>query len=207
MSTPNPERRSERARAAILRSALDLCREQGFPGMTMEGIARRAGVGKQTIYRWWPSKAAVILEGLNEEIGSVTDFPSTDDLVSDLGTQMTGVAKLLASERFSPYSRGLIPAAQNDPDVAKALLEELVEPRVEACRARLERAQQEGQLRPDVDLDDVVELIYAPLYYRLLLHTRPVKPAMVDSILRLSFEGLAPKKTPRRTKAEKARRA
>ena len=174
----------------------------------MEGIAKRAGVGKQTIYRWWPSKAAVILEALNDEIGSVTDFPSTNDLVSDLGTQMAGVAKLLASARFSPYSKGLIPAAQNDPVVAKALLEELVQPRVDACRARLERAQQEGQLRTDVDLDDVVELIYAPMYYRLLLHTRPVKPAMVDSILRLSFEGLAPTKKPRPRKvAQRARRA
>ena len=72
---------------------------------------------------------------------------------------MTGVAKLLASERFSGYTKGLIPAAQNDPDVAKALLEEMVQPRVKACRARLERAQQEGQLRTDVDLDHVVELI------------------------------------------------
>ena len=164
--------------------------------MTMEGIAKRAGVGKQTIYRWWPSKAAIILEALNDEVGSVTDCPSPHDLASDLSKQMTGVAKVLASERFSPYSKGLIPAAQNDPDVAKALLEELVQPRVDACCARLERAQQEGQLRADVDLEDVVELIYAPMYYRLLLHTRPVKPAMVDSILRLSFEGWRRRRSP-----------
>jgi AcrR family transcriptional regulator len=201
MSAPNPDRRSHRARAAILKAALELCREQGFPRTTMEGIAKSAGVGKQTIYRWWPSKAAVILEALNEDVGSVTDFPSTGDVVADLHTQMTGVAALLASDKFAPYTRGLIPAAQNDADVAAAMVQEMVEPRVKACRDRLELAQADGQLRTDVDLDDIVELIYAPLYYRLLLHTRPMKPAMVETVLRLCFEGLAPRKAGRKTPA------
>lgn len=192
MSTPNPDRRSERSRTAILDAALDLCRERGYPKTTMEGIAARAGVGKQTIYRWWPSKAAVILEALNEQVGDVTDFPSTGDLLADLNRQMSGVATLLASAEFAPYTQGLIPAAQTDPDLAKALLEDMVEPRVQACRERLALAQEQGQLRRDVDLDDVVEMIYAPLYYRLLLHTRPLRPKDVPRILDLAFSGLSP---------------
>ncbi len=165
--------------------------------MTMEGIAKHAGVGKQTIYRWWPSKAAVILEALNDEVGDVADFPYTGDILADLHSQMAGVATLLASHNFAPFTRGLIPAAQNDPDIAEALVQTLIEPRVKTCRDRLERAQADGQLRTDVDLDDVVELIYAPLYYRLLLHTRPVQPAMIETVLRLAFEGLAPMKAGR----------
>src|SRR5947208_4645148 len=114
---PNPERRSERARTAILDAAFALCGEQGYAATTMEGIAKLAGVGKQTIYRWWPSKAAVLQEALNEEVGTITDFPDTGDVVADLRTQMTGVAKLFASEEFSAYPRGLIAAAQTDPQI------------------------------------------------------------------------------------------
>ncbi|HEY2672792.1 MAG TPA: TetR/AcrR family transcriptional regulator [Rugosimonospora sp.] len=191
MTTPNQERRSERSRQAILEAALALCREQGLSKTTMEEIAKRAQVGKQTIYRWWSSKAAVVQEALNEKAGALTDFPDTGDLLADLRTQMTGVAALFASPQFAPYV-SLIAAAQDDPAVAQSFLASIVEPRVRAARERLRRAQQRGQLRGDVSLDDVIELLYAPLYYRLLLHTRPVTPEQVDGILHLAFTGLRP---------------
>lgn len=190
LDLPPARRRRQSSHRAILAATQQLLVERPYREVTIEGIAARAGVGKQTIYRWWPSKAAVILEALNEQIGDVTDFPSTGDLLADLNKQMSGVAKLLASAEFAPYTQGLIPAAQTDPDLAKALLEDMVEPRVQACRERLALAQEEGQLRPDVDLDDVVEMIYAPLYYRLLLHTRPLRPKDVPGILSLAFDGV-----------------
>jgi AcrR family transcriptional regulator len=193
VTAPNPERRSERARQAILTAAIELCREQGYAGTTMEGIAKRAEVGKQTIYRWWPSKAAVIQEALNERASTSTDFPDTGDIVADLCTQMTSVVKLLTSAEFVPYAGGLIAAAQTDPAVAKSVVETMIEPRVRACKERLERARQQRQLRSDVDLDDVIELLYAPLYYRLLLHTRPITTQQVPDILDLAFDGLRPR--------------
>jgi AcrR family transcriptional regulator len=191
VSTPNEQRRSARSRQAILDAAVDLYRNRGLTGTTMEGIARHAGVGKQTIYRWWPSKAAVLLEALNVRANTVTGFPDAGDLVADLRTQMNGVVRLFTTREFAPYV-SLIAAAQDDPDIARAVVDTLVEPRVRACRERLRRAQRQHQLRDDVDLDDVVELLYAPLYYRLLLHTRPVTVDQVDTILRLTFTGLAP---------------
>jgi AcrR family transcriptional regulator len=192
VTTPNPERRSERARTAILRAALELCRELGYPKATMEGIAKRAGVGKQTIYRWWPSKAAVVQEALNEQAGTATDFPYTGDVIADLRSQMRNVARLFTSDEFSPYGRGLIAAAQTDDALAESVLETMIRPRFNACRKRLELARDDGQLRADVDLDDVVELLYAPLYYRLLLRTRPVTQQQVDDVLELAFAGLRP---------------
>jgi AcrR family transcriptional regulator len=199
VTPPNPERRSERARSAILSAALELCSEQGYADTTMEGIAKRAGVGKQTIYRWWPSKAAVLQEALNEYVGAGTDFPDTGDIVADLRTQMTAVANLFASKRFSPYWKGLIAAAQNDPEIARSVASTMIAPRVRACRQRLEHAVEQRQMRADVDLDDVVELVYAPLYYRLLLQTRPITTQQVDHILELAFTGL----NPRRSRARK----
>ena len=93
---PNPERRSDRARKAILAAALELSRDPGFEATSVEAIARRAGVGKQTIYRWWPSKGAVVLEALNEQAGATLAFPDTGDVVADLRTQMSDVAKILS---------------------------------------------------------------------------------------------------------------
>ncbi|GIH19813.1 TetR/AcrR family transcriptional regulator [Rugosimonospora africana] len=191
MNTPNQDRRSQRARQAILDAALEICREKGLGKASMEEIARRAGVGKQTIYRWWPSKAAVVQEAINEAAGDVTDFPDTGDVRADLRTQMTAVVTLLANPRFTPFT-SLIGVAQDDPEAARAFLEGIVEPRVQACRERLRRAQEQGQLRTDADLDDVVELLYAPLYYRALLRNRPVAPEQVDEVLKLAFAGLAP---------------
>jgi AcrR family transcriptional regulator len=191
MPAPNPERRSERARHAILSTAVELCLEQGFAKLTMEGIARQAGVGKQTIYRWWPSKAAVLQEALNERIGGQIDFPDTGDIRADLRKQMSGVATLFRNEAFAPYV-GLIAAAQSDPELAKSLVASLVEPRVRACRKRLEKAQEQGEVRRGIDLDVAVEILYGPLYYRLLLHTRPPSVDQVQTVLDLTFHGLGP---------------
>ncbi|GIF49828.1 TetR family transcriptional regulator [Asanoa ferruginea] len=192
MTMPNQERRSDRARAAILAAALDLCREQGLARTTMEEIAKKAQVGKQTIYRWWPSKAAVLLEAVNELAGRATDFPDTGDLYADLHTQMTGVATLLSSPRLVPYL-SLIGAAQDDPDVLRSFLDAIILPRIRAAAERLRQAQKQGQLREDVDVDDVIELLYGPFYYRALIRTRPVTLAQVDEVLRLALSGVEPR--------------
>jgi AcrR family transcriptional regulator len=192
MATPNPERRSERARQAILDAALELCQEQTYARLTMEGIAKRAGVGKQTIYRWWPSKASILLEALKERAQDTLVFPDTGDVVADLRTQMTEVVRAFTSPMFAAYSKGLIAAAQSDPEIATAVVESIIKPRVDLCIDRLAKAQAAGDVRPDIDLADLVELLYAPLYYRLLLHTRPVTEPQVETILNLTFTGAAP---------------
>ncbi|MFI5730850.1 TetR/AcrR family transcriptional regulator [Kribbella sp. NPDC051587] len=192
MVPPSVERRSERARRAILDAALELCQDQSFAGLTMEGIAKRAGVGKQTIYRWWPSKAAILLEALQERGGATLIFPDTGDIVADLRTQMTQVVRAFNDPMFAAYSRGLISAAQSDPEIAAAVVESIIRPRVDLCVDRLAKAQQAGDIHPDANLPDVVELLYAPLYYRLLLHTRPTTEAQVDAVLTMVFQGLRP---------------
>ena len=189
-STPDPARRSERSRQAILRSAFELCLERGYEKTTVEAIAEQAGVGKQTIYRWWPSKGAVILEAVNYVAGSVSDFPDTGDVVADLREQMSSVSALLASPDFAPAYRGVIAAAQSDPELARTLSGEIVAPRVAACIRRLERAQEQGEIRPDADLGVIVELLYGPFYHRLLLHTHPLDPEQVTTVLDLAFAGL-----------------
>jgi AcrR family transcriptional regulator len=197
MTAPDPARRNENARRAILKASLAVSRRSGFAVATIEAIAKQAGVGKQTIYRWWPSKAAVVLEALNEEIGPALDFPDTGDLAADLREQMVGLVRLLRTEKLTVFPE-LVGAAQSDPAMAAAINEVIIGPREAACRSRLERAQEQGQLRGDVDVQDVVELLYGPLYYRMFLRNRPVTLKQVRDILALSLEGLVPRRTPSR---------
>jgi len=186
---PDPARRSERSRRAILDSALLLCRARGYEATTIEAIAAEAGVGKQTIYRWWPSKGAVIMDALNEAGVASASFSDTDDVRADLRRQMTSVVRLMNDAQFAPIYRGVIAATQSDPGLAKALRERVIAPRVTACAERLRRAQQDGQLRPDVDLETLVELLYGPLYYRLLLPARRLDRALVDTVLDVVLTG------------------
>ena len=187
MSEPSAARRNQLSRRSILTAALAEASEKGLDSTTVEAIAARAKVGKQTIYRWWPSKAAVVLEALAEEAthpGHGNDFPDTGDIRADLRTQMRAVVKTMKSPAFSVY-RGLIAAAQSDPDVAGSVVDQITKPRVDACRERLQRAQEAGQIKAEADLDVMVEVLYGPLYYRLLLQTKPVSNAQVDAIIDL----------------------
>jgi AcrR family transcriptional regulator len=151
-----------------------------------------ASAWRQTIYRWWPSKAAVLVEAIERQSAPSFEFPDTGDVYADLRDQMVAVAKYFQTTQSSTY-REVIGAAQSDPAAAQAILDTLVNPRVQSCCRRLERAQQQGHIRADAVLDDVVELIYAPLYYRLLLGTRPNTPEQVEDILSLVFDGLRPR--------------
>ncbi len=124
--TPSTFRRSERSRLAILDAALALAREQGYARLTIEAIAARAGVGKQTIYRWWPSKAAVLLDALEGASSGSNPIRYSSDVVADVRQFVAKLAALLADDDFGPLVGALICAAQQDPVVRDAVLEGLL---------------------------------------------------------------------------------
>jgi AcrR family transcriptional regulator len=194
--TPDPARRNARSHRAILDATVALIAELGYENVSVEAIAKRAGVGKQTIYRWWPSKGAIALEALDERLrtapggGSRGDWPDTGDVLEDLRTQMHGVTQLFSSPEVGPLCQGLIAAAQSDPALSRVHIEQLIEPASVACRERLARAQERGEMRADADRQALIDLLYGAIYYRLLLHTRPLTLEQVDAALDIAFEGL-----------------
>ncbi|XVQ06529.1 TetR/AcrR family transcriptional regulator [Spirillospora sp. CA-255316] len=198
MSPRRPERRNEESARAIVRAALDLCREIGYNKLSIEGIAARAGVGKNTIYRWWPSKSAVLLDGL---LSAVTDvaFPHTGDVAADLKTQMVAVAGTIASPDTGPHYAALIGEAQQDPELARALWDRLVSHLVAAATQRIQLAQRQGQIRPDLAPDLVIELLYGPIYYRWLIRQRLPDADHIDTIVDTALTGLAPPPPPTQT--------
>ena len=188
---PNAARRNPQSQQAILAAAHELALEIGPAKVTIEGIASRAGVGKQTIYRWWPSKGALLLDALDNAAGRSIDMPDTGDVAADLTAQMTAVADLFDS-KFGQVYGGLIAEAQADPALASKLAQTLLSPRVAAFADRLRKGQKAGQIRADADVEAAVEVLCGALYYRFLLHTGPLTREYVAGVVELVLSGLGP---------------
>lgn len=177
ITSPSSLRRSERSRRATLDAALELCTEKGYGRVTVEGIAARAGVSKKTIYRWWPSKAAVLLEAFAEVLIDATPFVDTGDIDADLRTHVNGAVRLLSTAPYGPAYAGILSELHHDDVLARAVREQLVGPRFEAAVGRLRSAQEQGQIPLGADLPLAVEMLYGPVYYRAVLR----KPAQDEA--------------------------
>ncbi|MFF8771715.1 TetR/AcrR family transcriptional regulator [Kitasatospora sp. NPDC015120] len=185
-NAPDPSRRSEQSRTAILTAAAGLVAEIGFGKLTIEKIAARAGVGKQTIYRWWPSKGAVVFDAFlaaNENAAGSFALPDTGDLGEDLRTVLRLTALELADPAFNHTGRALTAEVLTDPDLLREYRERLLDPLLEVTRDRLRAAREAGQLRADADLDLAVELLYGPLYYRWLHGLGPLDAGYADGVV------------------------
>ncbi|MEU5989262.1 TetR/AcrR family transcriptional regulator [Spirillospora sp. NPDC047418] len=188
---PDPARRRESSRQAILAATGELCRQVGYGRLTIEAIAARAGVSKKTIYRWWPSKGAVVLELLDEIATVAAAPPDTGDLAADLHSMLTEVIGMLTPPHHSPGT-GVIAEALQDPDLARDLRERIIRPRIATFEQRLRRAQEAGQLHPDADLDIALDLLYGPLYHRMAFHLGMPDPAYLESLITHVLRALTP---------------
>ncbi|MGV9611541.1 TetR/AcrR family transcriptional regulator [Nocardia xishanensis] len=199
MSTPEKpdrSRRSERSRQAILAATRALISEVGYAKVSIEAIAARAGVGKQTIYRWWPSKGAVIFDSflaLGEDAdGQGLALPDTGDIEADLKLVLRATVAEFADPDFERPIRALQTEIVNDPDLAVQYRERLAGPMDDAKKARLRSAQRAGQLAADADLDLVLEVLYGPLLQRWLHRTGPLTPEYADSLVDLTLRAFRP---------------
>jgi AcrR family transcriptional regulator len=189
---PDPARRSARARQAILGATADLLADAGYNRLTVEAIAARAGVGKQTIYRWWADKAALVVDAYLELVQARGDLvlPDTGDLTADLGAVLLTTIDELSDPAFERRYRALLTAIQDDPGLAASLHERLLRPWLDATRRRL-RSAPEGRRATDLDLEVAAEALYGAVYYRWLLRTGPLSRAYADAVVAHTVRGLA----------------
>jgi AcrR family transcriptional regulator len=191
---PDPARRSERSRQAILQAARDLIAEAGYDRLSIEAIAARAGVGKQTIYRWWRSKGAVVFDAflaLSQGPDGMA-LPDTGDIEADLKSVMRATVAEFADPAFEAPIRALNTEIINDPELAGQYRSRLAAPVDEAKKARLRSAQQAGQIAAGADLDLALELLYAPLHQRWLHRSGPLTPEYADALVDLVLKALRP---------------
>ncbi len=178
-----PRRRGAARTDELLKVTLELATQAGYAGLNIEAVARRAGVGKHTIYRRWPSMAALLLDALSFVWTTDLDYHDTGDVRADLREQFLRSAPALATPPIGPVYRAVIAEAQGDETLRATLHERFLRTVEERTLARITRAQEAGQLVGGVDLTFPAEVLCGTLYYRHLLSTRAVDEAAVDGLL------------------------
>jgi AcrR family transcriptional regulator len=166
-------RRNDAAEAAILDATFRLLSGPGTEALTIDAIAAEAGVGRQTIYRWWPSKGAVVADALARHARVVVPERDTGSFTGDLAAFFTDSFAGLENEGLANRLRQIVAEAQHDEHVARVLAD-FTAVRRASLRALLERGQITGELAADADLDMLVDMAYGVLYYRLLVGHAPL---------------------------------
>jgi AcrR family transcriptional regulator len=181
--------RDPAARKKILAAASALLNDGGLAAVTMEAIALRAGVGKPTIYRLWPNAQAVAMAAFLEKAKSPPPARASGAALAALRLQLRKVAQVFAT-RAGRNAAMMIAAAQSDSELAKVFYNHFVLKSREEGRELLARATAEGDVKAGVDVEAALDLIYAPVYFRLLIGHGPLDAGFTDAILDLALEGI-----------------
>jgi len=193
---PQGRPRDEAVRRKILGAALTLLEDAGFARVTCGAIAKRAGTSSATVYRWWPNKAAVLIDAFAESIAPELPVPDVPTLAEYVRVQLRQFSKVLVG-RNGRLRAALIAAAQDDPEVAAAFVSHWVEPRRALARKSLRRYQNDGQLPADFDIDLVLDAMYGPLHFLLMVRHGKPNQDYADDIASLLLRGFMPREDER----------
>ncbi|MFH8387695.1 TetR/AcrR family transcriptional regulator [Kitasatospora sp. NPDC018058] len=185
-------RPADEVRRDILAAAGTLLLDEGMASFTIERVAATAGVSKMSIYKWWPSKGALALDGYFTAVQNTLAFPDTGDIEADLLNQLRAFVHLTVETPAGRIVAELVGQAQTDPDLAAAFREHYSGPRRRLAVEVLERAQRRGQLRSDVDPRIVVDQLWGACYHRLLIPDEPVTEEFTAGLVTNLMRGLRP---------------
>ncbi|MGO9058543.1 MAG: TetR/AcrR family transcriptional regulator [Candidatus Binataceae bacterium] len=197
-------RRSKRAHDAILAAAAELLHERPYSDVCIEAIAARAGVGKQTIYRWWTSKAAVLMEACAALVAREVPLPDTGSVQSDLRDYLTHICAFFETQLSRPTIAGLLAEAQSNTELAQAFEQRLLVQRRAVLRTILERAVQRGELRADADLEVIIDMVHGALWYRTLFLKAPLDASLIEHLIHQILSGMVALKPPAAPQAQRA---
>jgi AcrR family transcriptional regulator len=181
--------RSDEARQSILESTLELLQKTGFEALSIEGIAAHAGVGKATVYRWWPNKAAVVIDAFLTWVEPELQFPKAPTVREQIMLQMRRLTRLMRGQ-FGTVLAAIIGAGQSQPEMLEAIRTKWLEPRRKEARLIVQQAQRRGELRSDISADTILDILYAPLYFRLMIGHADVDLTLVDAVFAIASCGL-----------------
>lgn len=188
--------RSQKARDRVLETAGRILQSDGYARLTMERVAAESGVAKTTIYRRWPTKAALCMDLYLDVAGRELHDPDTGSVAADLQHIANTVVRLQTRTVAGPAFIGLIAEAQVNPESRDAFLAEFADRRREVTRLVLRRAIERGELRPGTDIDLVIDALGGAVTFRLLQGHAPLTRKFTDALvtLLLSGCGLQPEK-------------
>ena len=182
--------RDARADRAILDAVLDLLVEVGYAGLTIEGVAEKAGVAKTTVYRRWPSKASLVV-ALGQDVATKVRVPDTGTVRGDASALLRDVIKTYTKTVVGRVIPGLIADMAENPDLAEAARGYLGTRRI--MIEILQRGISRGELRPDIDLELTADLMYGPLAYRFLITGATLNARFADKVVDAVLLGSAPR--------------
>ncbi len=179
------------AREEILVAAAELLFADGMGAFTIEKVANRSGASKMTIYKWWPSKGTLALDGYFHKVEPELVFPDTGDIEADIRTQLHAFLRVLRGSPAGRVIAELIGQAQSDPELKAGYLQRYSSPRRALAVAAMEKAKERGQLRASPDPETVVDQLWGACYHRLLLPDQPLTHEFVDALVDNLFHGIA----------------
>ncbi|MGH7133111.1 MAG: TetR/AcrR family transcriptional regulator [Phycisphaerales bacterium] len=188
---PGRPRCDETARS-ILKATFDLLKTHGLAALTIEGVAAKAGVGKATVYRWWPNRAVLAIDAFFAEMSPRIPFEDTGSVRGDFRAQMHRVVTEM-NGRGGKVLASIVAAAQMDEDVAHAFRTRWLVPRRAEGMEAIKRGIERGELAADVDTEFLFDVLYSPLYFRLLIRHQPLTHEFADRVLTVGFAGLNPR--------------
>jgi AcrR family transcriptional regulator len=185
-----PARQGEQVRDAVLTAAGELMLEGGLAAATMEAIAARAGVSKRTLYKYWPSRGAVALEGFMRSAATSWSLPQNAPAAESLEELVVAAVRLFTQTPAGPLMRSLIADAQSQDEIATAIRDQWLRPRRTVAADLLLAGIASGEFRADLDVEVTVDLLFAPVYYRLLLGHETLSPQFAAASVRHLITGL-----------------
>lgn len=185
--------RSEQSHRAILRSTLKLLRQQGgFSELSIEAIAADANVSKATVYRWWPTKGALVADAFTASSEAELQFPDTGSVRSDMSLQMRRLIRVFRSERGKVVA-ALLAGGQSDPELIEAFRERFLWPRRHQAYKTLQRGIDRGELPRDSNLDLILDSLYGPIYMRFLIRHDELTEDFADQVCGIVLHGGEPR--------------
>jgi AcrR family transcriptional regulator len=176
-------KRSEDSRQAILAAALELTAEAGYAGLTIDGIAARSGTGKQTIYRWWPSKDDVLLEAGAAKADLHVPIPNKGSYRADLRAFLVASFVLGRQRQLTDVLRALMARAQIDEAFGQRFRAAFLQRRRDALAVILDRAQARGELPAGVSPGTLTDIVFGVLWYRMLATRQPLDDRLADELV------------------------
>ncbi|NUJ19019.1 TetR/AcrR family transcriptional regulator [Bacillus glycinifermentans] len=181
--------RDEGTHKAILSAAYELLLENGFDAVTVDKIAERAKVSKATIYKWWSNKAAVVMDSFLSTATARLPVLDTGSTVNDIVTHATNLAMFLTSREGNVITE-LIGAGQLDSKLAEEYRTRFFKPRRLQAKHLLEKGIERGELKENLDIEVSIDLIYGPIFYRLLVTGDEVDDSYVHDLVMNAFRGI-----------------
>jgi AcrR family transcriptional regulator len=194
-TTPKLEKRTtgrprcQVARKAILNATARLLEQTPLQNLAIENIAKEAGVGKATIYRWWPNKAAIVIDAFFEEVVPRTSFETAATASEIIARQLGRMIKVLSGHQGRIVAQ-IIAEGQSKPDVLEHFRSVFLRDRRAVVRGVIEKGIADGEFSPDLDLETAIDVVYGPVWYRLMVGHQPLDRAFAEALPKLSIAAL-----------------